>query len=56
MNKHKPNKKDKKVVTGEQWSACIEVEDKGNIAIFNPYCVDPYNPISFYTFDKFQDE
>lgn len=35
-------------MNGDNWAVCIEVEDKGNVAIFNPYCVDPYNVISFY--------
>ena len=28
------------------------MEDKGNIAIFNPFCIDPLQPLSFYTFAK----
>lgn len=48
VNKHKPNKKDKKNIEGQGWMYYIDVEDKGNIAIFNPYCVDPLNPLSFY--------
>jgi hypothetical protein len=48
VNKHRPNKKDKKTITGDGWSCSVEVEDKGNIAIFNPYCVDPLQPLTFF--------
>ena len=48
VNRHKPNKNDKKSLDGKEHSIAIEVEDKGNVAIFNPYCIDPLQPISFF--------
>jgi hypothetical protein len=48
VNKYRPNKDEKKIIEGNGWSFYIEVKDKGNLAIFNPYCLDPHNPLSFY--------
>ena len=48
INQNPPNKKDKKTVEGEGWGFWIEVSDKGNYAIFNPYCYIHHDPLSLY--------
>lgn len=53
INQNPPNKKDKKNAEGEGWGYWIEVSDKGNFAIFNPYCFIHQDPLSLYTFDHF---
>ena len=42
VNKHKPHKKVKKEMSGPNAKIHVEIEDKGNIAIFNPYCLNPF--------------
>ena len=48
INQNPPNKKDKKEAEGEGWGYWIEVSDKGNYAIFNPYCYLHHDPLSLY--------
>lgn len=48
VNAHRPNKNDKRTLDSQHWSLLVDVQDKGNLAIFNPYCVDPSNPLTFY--------
>jgi len=50
VNDHNPTKKDKKKAAGEMLSVYLDVQDRGNIAIFNPFYIDPEKPLSFYTF------
>jgi hypothetical protein len=48
VNDNNPNKKDKKKAAGDNWSIYLDVQDKGNIAIFNPFYIDPHKPLSLY--------
>lgn len=48
VNDNNPNKKDKKKAEGDNWSIHLDVQDKGNIAIFNPFYIDSQKPLSLY--------
>ena len=48
VNNNPPLKKDKKKVEGEGWGFWVEVSEKGNYAVFNPYCVIAGEPLSLY--------
>ena len=48
INGNPPNKKDKRTTDGEGWGFWVEVSDKGNYAIFNPYCYVHNDPLSLY--------
>jgi hypothetical protein len=48
VNKHRPQKKGKKDLPGSHAKVSIDLEDKGNIAVFNPFCVSPFDPLSFF--------
>lgn len=52
VNGHNPVKKDKKKANSDKCSIYIEVQDRGNIAIFNPFYYDPIKPLSLYVIDK----
>lgn len=48
INRHPPNKKDKRQADGAGWGFWIEVSEKGNFAVFNPYCSVHNDPLSLY--------
>ncbi len=48
VNGNNPTKKDKKKAEGDNWSIYLDVQDRGNVAIFNPFYIDPQKPLSLY--------
>ena len=48
VNDNNPTKKDKKKAEGDNWSIYLDVQDRGNVAIFNPFYIDPQKPLSLY--------
>lgn len=48
INRNPPNKKDKRSTDGLGWGYWIEVSEKGNFAVFNPYTYVHNDPMSLY--------
>jgi hypothetical protein len=48
INGNPPLKKDRKKVEGAGWGCWVEVSEKGNYAVFNPYCTLTARPLSLY--------